>query len=296
MKIGFLINPSSGGGQGQKVWEAIRPLVKHDQLNYCAYKTSSPGQVPRVVSRLLDQNIDRLAIIGGDGTINETLQVIMERHCKIPMAIVPAGTGNDLARTIDPSLNAKQAYRNLLSGKTKALDVMQIVHQNNVHYALNYFGVGLDAYVAKQVYQSPRLRKLRKLGYLHSIVDCWSSFTPFDLCVEIDGSREDLDSIWLFAVGNLPFYATMPVNPTADLTDGLLEINVIPCMSKLDVATLLLEARAGSIPKGLVQKKAAQVTLLVQRPMTAQIDGNPVELSGPVQVRAMQQVLPILMS
>ncbi|MDD4517920.1 MAG: hypothetical protein PHH90_05430, partial [Limnochordia bacterium] len=95
---------------------------------------------------------------------------------------------------------------------------------------------------------------------------------------------------------NLPFYATMPVNPTADLTDGLLEINVIPCMSKLDVATLLLEARAGSIPKGLVQKKAAQVTLLVQRPMTAQIDGNPVELSGPVQVRAMQQVLPILMS
>lgn len=295
MKIGFLINPSSGGGQGQRIWEKIRPLLKRDQLNYCAYKTSRPGQVSRVCAQLLRQNVDRLAIIGGDGTINESVQVLMTQDKGVPIAIIPAGTGNDLARTIDATLQPQRAYHNLLHGTITSMDVMEITVTDHVQYALNYFGIGLDAYVARLVYHSPRLRRLRRLGYLHAILDCWSSFVPFDLTVEADGTKMDLEGIWLFALSNLPFYATMPVNPHADYTDGSLEVNVIPHMSKLDVAALLLEARAGIPPKGLIQSQAREVIIHGRGPITAQIDGNPVELPRTIEIRNLKQALPIIM-
>lgn len=152
MKYLFLVNPCAGSGKGQQVWRTIQQLLPQTGIDYEKVESTHPGH-PRELAQwqaARRTDIDCLIVIGGDGTLHEVIAGLIASHRQpaLPVAYIPAGTGNDFARGYGISTQPRQALRQILDNDHQhIINVGRFTDQATKQSGIfiNNLGIGFDA-------------------------------------------------------------------------------------------------------------------------------------------------------
>jgi diacylglycerol kinase (ATP) len=190
---------------------------------------------------------DAIVIFGGDGTLHRHLPALV--RLKLPVLVVPAGSGNDFARALNLRniRDAVNAWRKFASGsgKVRAIDLGTITESstNTVHYFSCVAGCGLDSAVARKANRMPRWLR-RNGGYALALIPTMVQFSPIFLRLNIlDGagtmSGEMSKLLLLAAFANAPYYGDgMHVAPHAKMDDGKLDLCLINPLNRLKLLSV----------------------------------------------------------
>ena len=118
---------------------------------------------------------DVLFILGGDGTLNELVNGVVENNIQLPIGVLPGGTFNDFTKTLNLSQKPMQSSEDLLNSQIKSFDVLSV----NGVYALNFTGIGLMVQNAENV-QSNQKELLGKFSYVFSTLKTVSNPQIYD--------------------------------------------------------------------------------------------------------------------
>lgn len=242
----YIINPAGHGGAGIKAWEKFESSYPDKIPAGDVIVTERPGHA-REIARSAD-GYEILAAAGGDGTVGEVITAIMSRKASdVTLAIIPAGTGNDIARNagIRSIEDAVSALRNW---NPRAFDIMRVESQIDRNPAVNYaFLVGVVGFSS-----IPRIRPWMKrfLGakgayYLATLIQLLH-YRPTEITMKAE-ERSFSGRAWLVLIGNVESTAggSMCLAPGARLDDGELNISIFPHGSRIRMG-LRLMPRIGS--------------------------------------------------
>lgn len=188
--------------------------------------------------RELGPGFDLVILAGGDGTMNRSAAALLETG--LPFAVLPLGTANDLARTLQIPVDPAAACQVIIAGRRHAIDLGRV----NGHYFFNVASTGLSVRVARRLSGEIKQR-WGVFGYLQSLVQAFRANRPFTLDVLCDGEHHRLRSIQA-AVGNGRHYgAGMTVRADAQIDDHLLHLYSLEPIGFLRLASLALALRTG---------------------------------------------------
>lgn len=306
--ITVVTNPQSGVGRGHEVAVAALARFGAQGVEVTEVRAPSAAESVRQVGDLITDSTkpDAVVCIGGDGLMNVVLEAIAQTG--VPLGLIPAGTGNDLAREIGvPTDDPVAAADLILEGRTRTTDLGRIESPAPgcpPKWFATVTGTGFDARVTLRA-NGMRWPKGSLRYTVAALTEISGRFTvPYriELSGVVPGALDnpDADTIIetdavMVAVGNTRTYGGgMPVCPDAVMDDGLLDLTVVGPVSRLDMFRLLPVLSAGrriDHPKSK-QYRVAQVTLIAPgAPATA--DGEPAG-TLPVTLRAVPSALTLL--
>jgi len=249
----FIINPRSGGGAGGRTWHIVEALLKEKQVKYETLFTHSADEAEQSVVKALQQHEkwDAAVVIGGDGTIHSILGAL--GHKGVPLAVIPAGSGNDTARGFGIPLEPQAALEAALGDLYLEADLLS----SSEGYTLTAVASGFDAQVAENVNMSRYKRVCNALGmgqlaYIIGILHTLITFKPCPVRVACDGKEQVYDKAWLVSVCNLPSYGGgLLICPQAKADDGQLDVCVVHGCSRGQLLRLfptVLKGRHVTLP------------------------------------------------
>jgi diacylglycerol kinase (ATP) len=227
----LIVNPVSGGGRGMRTLRQALPILRERGLDPVVHVARSGGEPTGIAREAVASGAELVIAIGGDGhlaAIGEGLA-----GTDTPMAVLPAGSANDYARTIGiPRRNVRAAVDAILTGETQRVDVLRVQPTNGPERIfLNVVGTGFDAAVAEA---AERITVFRGAGrYVLAIMRVLPRYGASELRLTIDGQPHTQRAM-MIAIAKGPAYGGgMRVAPGARLDSGELEVCVVGELSKL---------------------------------------------------------------
>ena len=231
----LIVNPSAGRGKGAAMADRLENRLKTDGFKYERLDTNGPGDAVIFARGIDRESVDKVMIVSGDGTVNEVLRGLS--HPAPPIAVFPAGTGNDVARMLGIK-NEAHAYETAVGGVVRSVDIGMASGEP----FLNIFSFGFDAAIATQANKW----KHKFPGwflYPAALIKTIFTYESPDVRISINGEslnkRTPAQKILLLAVCNGGYYGGgMNINPLADPFDGKLELCIIKPMPRLKILLL----------------------------------------------------------
>lgn len=224
-KLFLIINLFAGHGKKRKVAieNAILWLQKNAGKVEFAY-TEFPGHATELATKAVSAGFDIVVAVGGDGTVNEVAQGLIETST--PMGIVPLGSGNGLARELGIPMNILKSTHNLINGSIKEIDVCKI---NNQRF-LCTSGIGFDAQVADKM---DKTQTRGFLSYIKFTLQESISFKPFGIKMKIDGALIEKPVFLVTFANARQFGNDAFIAPSASISDGLIDVVVVNPFHKI---------------------------------------------------------------
>lgn len=244
----IIINPISGKGQAPRIFQQVLPLLNRSNLTYTVTETLSAGDTKNLVAKLNLADTDGIVIVGGDGTIHDAIAGLMSRSdrdlaIKIPLGVIPGGTGNGLCKTIlelsATSYDPLDAAFLIVKGKQQSFDLAAVKQNNQDYYSFLSLAWGLISDVDIESEKFKFLGSLRFDLYALMLICLLRTykgkfaFIPHPNCQlspDLKTARQgkwhiiEDEFIFLWAM-NTPWAAhDMNVAPYAQLNDGAMDV------------------------------------------------------------------------
>ena len=239
-----ILNPKSGGGQaGRQHGEIVRQLARRG-IAAEVHLTKAPGHAVELARDIAGAGAHIVAAAGGDGTIHDVANGILEAGTSAALGVIPLGTGNDFAKVVPGAREPVGAYDVLAGAHTERFDVGHATWQGGSEYFVNGMGSGIDVEVVRQLKHVFALPG--PLKYLLALVRALAVYRPIALTAQAD--REMLARrVMMMAVGNGicqggGFYLT----PHASPADGKLELCVIDALAAWQIPGVISRVLRGS--------------------------------------------------
>ncbi len=245
-RIALLVNPTSGGGRGARLGATVAEQLRTAGLDVQDVSGSSADDARQNAQRTLDSGVDALVVVGGDGVVH--LGVNLVAGTDTPLGIVPAGTGNDIARALDLPIDDVAAATNaVLRATPRVIDAARHVPDNGrtgAGWFAGVLGAGFDAKVNERAngWRWPKGPRKYDLAIAREL----PVFRPLPYELVLDG-RTITANAMLVAVGNGPSYGGgMQVCPDAEMDDGLLDVMIVDKISKLEFLKVFPKVYTGA--------------------------------------------------
>jgi len=237
-----IVNPAAGGGRCGKRAESVLAELRASGLPMEVVWTRRPGEATLCARAAYGEGYRSFLIVGGDGTAFEVLNGLFpeaEREPERPrLALLPLGTGNSFLRDFlvvegvqaAPAASAhsgEEALRRVQEamrhGRTRACDVLRLVHRDGVLYFLNLLSVGFPADVAAVT--NRWFKPFGEVGYLLGVFACLMRLKRRAFPVRVEDAPEmDARRCLFLTFSNSKFTGgRMLIAPQADPCDGLIE-------------------------------------------------------------------------
>jgi YegS/Rv2252/BmrU family lipid kinase len=293
----LIVNPVSGPWDVRREIPAILNHLENHGWRTSLHKTARPGEATELARQAVDEGLDAVFVVGGDGTINEITNGIAESP--VALGVLPGGTSNVWARgmglpTRSPRhlLPLVDAVRTLIPGTARRIDLGKA----NGRYFLQWTGLGLDAEVTYAM--EPRTRRQRRMGTLAYVV------AGFATAANMVGTRARLKiddqliyrrSI-LIVVSNSQLYGGMVrIATDARLDDGLLDVNVFAgtgfSSSMRTVLGVITGLHIHDPRHSCYQGHTIHVE--TDKPMAVHVDGEPLGFT-PLECQVVPRALTVL--
>lgn len=229
-KIHFIVNPVSGNGKHKFVKESLSPFFEELHYELVIKQTQYAGHATSLTLASIAEEADIIVACGGDGTINEVASCLVNK--KIPLGIIPIGSGNGLASNLAISKNVRKALRTIKEGLTTKIDVGQI----NKHFFFSNTGLGFDAEVVSNYEQ---MEKRQLTAYLSAVIKSFNHYRGYkSVEIVIENKRRIIRPFMVFVSNSNEMGYKISLTPTAQLNDGLLDVVIIPQITKLRILYL----------------------------------------------------------
>lgn len=219
----LIANPASGTHRSRHIAAQVMELLGKRDLSFDLEFTTAPKHAAEIALRSC-KDFDAVVAIGGDGTIHEIAGAMLD--CEIPLGIIPAGSGNDLIKSLGIPNDVPAAVDILLAGKARAIDVGTI---NGLCF-VNVVGIGFDAAVNHKSH-GIRWPASGLFRYVAALITTLGTYAPLPLTVTIDGNTTTQD-LYLLTIGNgTTCGGGFRLTPHAKLDDGLLDVTFVKPIS-----------------------------------------------------------------
>ena len=289
MHLIIIANPYSGGGNGKKQFDCLVNYCLKNNITFSTYLTQYAGEmieiIPRIIQNLTSEH--KIIIIGGDGTLNEAISALIQCNQEIPVAYLPAGTGNDFAREMTLTQDITTFIKHLYNETIKNLEIISY-HEKMSHkkgIAINSLGFGIDAAICQlNTVQAKSQKKrfgLNKLSYLTPIIDAFKNHQEFKASIQVDDEPIQIaDKNLLVGLFNHSYFGGgIQFVPTAKQNSHHFEVVVAR-----DVTTkVILKAfpfilwnkqHFERFPNHLMKQTATKACIKIQQPILMQTDGE----------------------
>ena len=168
----IIVNPASKSGMGKRKWEAFKEKLNQNSIVYEVFFTDKQNGATKCAKEVLEKmgsgSSDVLCVLGGDGTINETVNALNGTE-NITLAYLPTGSSNDLARDMGISTKVEEALLPFLgAGKECRMDLGSVSWSGDGVRRVRRFlvgcGIGYDAEVCAEALSSKMKRYLNRVG------------------------------------------------------------------------------------------------------------------------------------
>ncbi|MGH3343526.1 MAG: diacylglycerol kinase [Carbonactinosporaceae bacterium] len=228
-EIALLVNPTAGRGRGMRYGLAAADQLRRAGVGVRELTGRDAGEAATLARAAAESGASALVVVGGDGMVHLGLQVVA--GTSTTLGVIPAGTGNDVARLVGlPRRDPRAAADIVAEGRVRAIDATRCAGETGQRWYVTVLAAGFDARVNDRVNRMtwPRGRLRYDLAVLAELRE----FRPLRYVLDLDGERWTTDAM-LVAVGNGPSYGGgMRVCPDAAVDDGLLEVVVVGTLSK----------------------------------------------------------------
>lgn len=232
MRLGLIINPSSGGQKGAQVGAEVKSLLaasSHQIIDLSGTNLVEAKQ--KGENSISEGQIDALILVGGDGMVYLGTNLCAGRG--IPMAIVPAGTGNDAAEVFGmPKDDTQKSVELILNNLEKPIpvDAISVEHDGVTSWSFGSVSAGFDALVNARANRM-KWPKGPNRYYLAMLLEL-ASFKPIKYRSVIDGTEGEFEAMLCVVSNSGVFGGGMKVVPSASITDGVLNLMMLNKISR----------------------------------------------------------------
>lgn len=282
-----IINPHSGTSRKTSIPELAYNILSENGSELYFVYTNEQGHVAQIIDDVAGQGFDVVIGVGGDGTINEVADAV--RPTDMTMGIIPMGSGNGLARSLDIPMDPEAALEVIRKGYIKRIDCCEA---NGFPFFVT-FGVGFDAQVTAS-YDQKSFRG--PLSYVLSTVDQFIKHKSSLYRLHLNGEVIE-QKAFLVTCANADQYGNNAIiAPEAELDDGLFDVVVIRNMSLLKAPQVAINLFTKNINESASIDIYRTDHLVIEREEEdyAQVDGELLELGRRIEITIQKQQLPIL--
>lgn len=223
--VTLLTNPTAGKGRGARFRDAAAARLRAAGLEVRTIEGRAADEALDLARTAVADGTDALVLCGGDGMVHLGVQAAAASGT--PIGVIPAGTGNDVARYFDiPRKDPVAAAERLLTAAPRTIDLAR----SGTQYFTTVLAAGFDAIVNERANRMtwPKGQMRYNIATLAEL----RTFEPIPYTIELDGESRNLEAM-LVAVGNGPsFGGGLRITEGAILDDGLLDVVIIKPMSK----------------------------------------------------------------
>jgi YegS/Rv2252/BmrU family lipid kinase len=278
LNIFFVINPNSGGKSKIDYQATIQEYFEPLPHKVHMLVLSGKNDTDTITQHINKIKPDRIVAVGGDGTITLVAKQIL--GTSLPMAIIPAGSANGMAKELNISTNINEALDNILNGTIKCSDVIEVNNQICLHLS----DIGLNAQLIKY-FDEGDIRGMA--GYARLVFKVLWRKQNMQVVIQSKDKEIKRDA-FMVVLANASKYGTGAViNPQGDLYDGLFEVVIIKRLAFFQIVKTFLRPRSFN-PKKIEVFHATSVSIETYKKVHFQIDG---EYVGKVK-RITAKVLP----
>jgi diacylglycerol kinase (ATP) len=237
-----IVNPASADGATRENWPKFASDLRTHFGAFSVVFTEAKGHARELAAEAATHSTKLIIACGGDGTISEVANGIIESKQDVELAILPGGTGSDFRRTLTMPTKIAAAARALRDGRARKIDAGRVTFVNDrgereTRFFINVASFGMSTSVldrtssgeARKWIPAFAPRKLSsKLSYAAATLQTTLSSSPTEVQVQLDEQPERRLRIAEFCVANARYYGGgMKIAPEAKFDDGFFDIVTI---------------------------------------------------------------------
>jgi len=234
------MNPRAGTGAAGRRRPRIEDLAKARLGSFQIHLTNGPGDGTRLARLALLEGAEVIVCIGGDGTLNEVINGLMDEHGPVEPGVkvgfIPQGTGCDLIKTVPIPTEMKQAFEVILEGHPFPMDLGKLTcHDLRGRTICRYFhnvaSFGLGGEVAERVNRTGKTFG-GFLSFIRATLVSLLLYGKREIRLKVDEGSEQRIRSWNVAVANGQYHGGgMWIAPGARISDGLFHVTVVGDLS-----------------------------------------------------------------
>ena len=294
----LIVNPKSGLGLSKKILPKIIQEFQKANFKLNIIESKHKKHIESIISKIEIKEYFTCCIVGGDGSMHEAINGMMNRkdNKKIPLSLIPTGSGNSLARDLN-IIDFKEAIKNIISGSIKSMDISEISYDKNKIYSFNIIGWGM---IAKIGINSENYRWLGTSRYtLFSLIELIFKKVKKIKLEFYDNNNEKIiietNLLFLSISNTIHTGKGMKIAPNANINDGFLDLIYIKDASRFKLLFLLPKLFSGKHIKDPKVKsyKISEINILENKSSKLLIDG---EIKGktPLKVKILKECIDII--
>ena len=275
MSVAIIINPISGGARPgtaeRRAQIAIDAVERHGDRPE-VFVTERPGHARELALAATSRDVRLVLAWGGDGTINEVASALV--FGDVPLGIVPAGSGNGLARALGVDWRPERAIARALASEPRLIDVGEIAGR----YFVNIAGIGFDAEVAAR-FNRPENTARGLRAYALLTARSLLTYRGRDYAIVADQQRFRATAMMVVIANGTEFGNRILIARGARVDDGVLDVVVVEQRSTIQTlcrVPWLVARQIHRVPQWST-RPARRVSIECDAPMVFHVDGEPVQ-------------------
>jgi YegS/Rv2252/BmrU family lipid kinase len=295
LKIAFIIN---GSRKLTTSAQQVIDLCRADEsIQAHVLQTKEAKEAIRMAEKCAQESFDVVIAVGGDGTVNEVLNGLMNSAVDLPiLGVLPNGTGNDFVRGSDLNLDAASFINSLKERNVKAIDVAKVTSSKGTRHFINIADVGFGGKVV-QVLDKQRRFIGGKASYALAIVRAFLGYKRPELQIITDDYNYT-GSVLMVAICNGRIFGDgLTINPFAKMDDGKLNITLLGKVTLFDYVKNLGNLKSGKVidhPEAIYLESRKISIKPIYRDAVAELDGELLE-TGEVEIEILPGKINLLM-
>jgi diacylglycerol kinase (ATP) len=266
-KLRTLLVTNPGSRSGDNGLEAVRKrLEASGPVRF--RQPEEPSGLPTLI-RECGSEVDRIVLGGGDGTINLALDAVLESD--LPLGILPLGTANDLARSLEIPSDIDGALDVILAGRTRRIDVGRA---NDVSF-INAIGMGLGPRMTRQM-DGEIKANYGVFAYLIGVARALRGEKHFDAVLRTDKVEHRHACLQITVANGIHYGGGMTIAYDAKLDDGLLDAIMVRRQGRLSLLRDALRLRSGDTHAAdtITHVRCSALTIETESPLEVTADGE----------------------
>lgn len=287
-KIYFIVNPISGIGRQKIIERLIDQHLDRTLYDYEIAYTKAAKHATELSQHASQNGFDVVVAVGGDGSVNEVARGLIGTQSVL--AIIPAGSGNGLARHLQIPIHLKKAMEIINRGKSTLIDTMLL----NDEPFVNVAGIGFDAHIG---WEFAKFGKRGFASYLKVIQREFPKYKAQEFELSIGGKKE-IKKAYLISFANGSQWGNNAlIAPLADISDGLMDLVVLKDVSFLKSISIGYRLFSKTIHKSAhVEVYKVKEAVIKQQHSIAHIDGEPIKTGQDIIVKVNPLSLHVLVA